>query len=201
MPRNRLDTPREERVAEVVAVADELFLRRGFAKTPMSDIAKAVGVANAAVFWYFPTKDDLLAEVFSRALTEEIDRLRNGPEDPLDRLMQGLVELRSYRQLHMTIHERMSESESVAAVHDRLISWIRTMVIDGLRYRGYEGADEKEVVEMVVVLFEGTHVPGVRARTATDVINLLLRKLQLAPDGAEVEDVERARRHTSQEPA
>jgi AcrR family transcriptional regulator len=172
-----MQTPRDHRVTEIVIAAKELFLSRGFVKTPMSHIAGAVGVANAAVYWYFPTKDHLLAEVFTRALDEEVERLENKPDDPFDRLIQGLVDLRAYRQLHMTIHDRMSESEVVLDAHNRLISWIRETVSEGLVFHGYDPAEDSDLVDLVVVLFEGTNVPGVQTRTATDVIKSLLLRL------------------------
>ncbi len=179
MPRNRRQTPRDERVNEVVTAASELFVGRGFNNTPMSDIAASLGVANAAVYWYFPTKDHLLAAVWTRVLDREIERLKSGPEDPFDRLIKGLIDLRPYRQLHMTIHDRMLDSESVATVHERLLDWIREIVALGLSYHGYEAEQDKDLIELVVTLFEGANVPGMRSRTATDLIRTLLDRLDL----------------------
>ena len=184
MPRNRQATPRDHRVTEVVAAAKELFLANGVNKTAMSHIAKAVGVANAAIYWYFPSKDDLLAEVFTRAVEEEVTRLHGAPPDPFDRLIKGLVDLRPYRQMHMTIHDRMSESESLVAAHDRMIDWIRETVVEGLQYHGRDPVADADFVELVIVLFEGSNVPGVRGRTATDVIQVMLDRLVLEPGRA-----------------
>jgi AcrR family transcriptional regulator len=179
MPRNRQSTPRPRRVTEVVAAANELFLTQGVNKTAMSHIASAVGIANAAVYWYFPTKDHLLAEVFSRAVETEKKRLDDGPRDPFDRLIQGLVDLRPYRQIHMSIHDRMGEADVVVAAHDRMIEWIRQTVVEGLEYHGRDPIADQDLVELVVVLFEGSNVPGVRGRTATDVIQVMLDRLVL----------------------
>ena len=168
-------------MTEIVTAARELFLSRGFNKTPMSMIANEVGVANAAVYWYFPTKDHVLAEVFTRGLDAEIQQLRSGPEDPFDRLIQGLVDFRVYRELHMTIHDRMRDSPVLVAAHERLLGWIRETVAEGLTYHKSVPVEEKDLIELVVVLFEGTNVPTVRTRTATDVIRILLDRLVLAP--------------------
>jgi AcrR family transcriptional regulator len=180
MPRNRRSTPRDLRVNEVLTAASELFLSQGFAKTPMTRVAEAVGVANSAIYWYFPTKDDLLAGVWNRALDEELERLATrGPDDPFERLIQGLIELRPYRQLHVTLHERMLQSEACRAVHDRLLGWIRDVVTAGLTEQGYDPAQEADLVELVVAVFEGANVPGIRTRTATDLIHTLLLKIGL----------------------
>lgn len=179
MPRNRRQTPRDQRVNEVVAVARDLFLTQGFKKTSMSQIAASLGVANAAVYWYFPTKDHLLAEVWGRALDEQIERLRSGPEDPFDRLIQGLIDLRAYRGLHMTVHDRMGDSEPVAELHDRLLGWIRDTITEGLIYHGCDPEDEQATIDLIVVVFEGVNVPGIRTRTATDLISTVLTRFGL----------------------
>ncbi len=177
MPRNRRDIPREQRVDELVGVAVESFLSSGYGGTTMSQIAKSAGVANAALYWYFPTKDHLLAEVMDRALAAEIHLLSTNPPgpDPIDHLLKGLVDLRPYRQLHTTMHERLGESEPVREAHDRLIDWVRGLVRDGIAYHAAEVDDIEEIVELVVVVFEGLNVPGIHARSASDVIRTLMR--------------------------
>lgn len=145
----------------------------------MSEIAQSIGVANAAIYWYFPSKDHLLAEVWRRALEEEIERLKDGPEDPFRRLIDGLIHLRPYRGLHMTIHERMLESPELAAVHERTLDWIRDTVSLGITWHGRDAVREAELVDLVVVLFEGANVPGIRTRTATDLISGVLARLGL----------------------
>jgi AcrR family transcriptional regulator len=177
VPRNRREIPRDQRLSELVGAATELFLTRGYTGTTMSEVAKGAGVANAALYWYFPTKDHLLSEVMDRALAAELQLLAMRPPgpDPIDHLLQGLVDLRPYRQLHMTMHERLADSEVVVEAHSRLIGWVRGLVQDGLAYHGVSSVDRDEVEELVVVVFEGLNVPGVRARSASEVIRNLLR--------------------------
>ena len=175
MPRNRRHTPRDHRVNEVLTAATELFLRQGYGNTPMTSVAEAVGVANSAIYWYFPTKDDLLAGVWDRALDEEFERLATkGPDDPFARLIEGLVDLRPYRQIHVTIHERMLQSKPLATAHDRLLDWIREVVSTGLTAKGLDPAQEVDLVELVVAVFEGANFPGMRTRTATDLVQSFL---------------------------
>jgi AcrR family transcriptional regulator len=49
-------------------VATELFARRGFAAVSLRDIAQAVGVTKAALYYHFPSKDDLYWEVLRELL-------------------------------------------------------------------------------------------------------------------------------------
>jgi AcrR family transcriptional regulator len=178
MARNRQLIPREQRADELVGAATELFLKNGYAKTRMGDIASSAGVANAALYWYFETKDHVLAEVWNRALDSEIELLATrGPDtDPIQTLLKGLADLRPYRRLHMSMHDRL-DSEVVLAAHTRLIDWVRELARQGLAYRGHSEEESKDVADLIVVLFEGLNVPGVQARTATQVIETLLTKV------------------------
>ena len=49
----------EERRSQIVKISAELFSRKGFKGTTTKAIAKKVGISEAMIFRYFPTKDDL----------------------------------------------------------------------------------------------------------------------------------------------
>jgi AcrR family transcriptional regulator len=176
--RNRQQVPREQRVTELLAAATEVMLTNGYARTRMADIARAAGVANAALYWYFPSKEHVLAAVFQRALSDEATVLAarmRGP-DPLERLLRGLADLRPYRHLHMAMHQHL-ETPAVMEVHDELIDWIRGLARDALTHRGYEGAALDDLCEVIVTLVEGLNVPHVQVRHAGELIQTLLAAL------------------------
>ncbi len=55
-----------------------LFANKGFDATSVKDISTAVGVADAALYRHFPSKEDIAGEVFGRhygALADDISRL------------------------------------------------------------------------------------------------------------------------------
>jgi TetR/AcrR family hemagglutinin/protease transcriptional regulator len=62
-PRKRL--PPEERKAQLLATALEVFARRGFGRAGHAEIAEAAGVAVSTVFLYFKTRETLLDAVLS----------------------------------------------------------------------------------------------------------------------------------------
>jgi AcrR family transcriptional regulator len=63
-------------VAErLVESALGLFAEKGFERTSVQDIVQAAGVTKGAMYHYFPSKDDLLAEIYFRVLRMQLDRL------------------------------------------------------------------------------------------------------------------------------
>lgn len=74
---------KQERAArtreEILEAAIRLFARRGFLATTMSELAKAIRMTPGALYWHFPTKEDLLLaaidELHQRYLNEFVDLL------------------------------------------------------------------------------------------------------------------------------
>ncbi|MCC2095580.1 MAG: TetR/AcrR family transcriptional regulator [Hyphomicrobiales bacterium] len=83
----------------ILAQALRLFARKGFDATSVKDIAAAVGVADAALYRHFPSKDDIAQAVFSRhyrALADEIEAIASANQhiaSTLDELIALLCRL------------------------------------------------------------------------------------------------------------
>jgi AcrR family transcriptional regulator len=66
----------EERRAEILDVTCQVVIERGFAATRIADVANKLGVSTGLIHYHFESKDQLLAEAFLRAATEDVDRLK-----------------------------------------------------------------------------------------------------------------------------
>ena len=72
----RISKPREERRQEIVETARELFITQGIDNTPVSQIVKTVGVAQGLFYYYFKSKDDIIAAVADHIM-DSIERSIN----------------------------------------------------------------------------------------------------------------------------
>ncbi len=54
------DDPRSRKRRRILEVATELFIRQGYRKTSMDEVAREAGVAKGTVYLYFKNKTDLL---------------------------------------------------------------------------------------------------------------------------------------------
>ena len=85
----------EVRREELLAATLEQVERLGLAATRVADVAQALGVSPALVFYHFGTKDALLAEAFAYAVQRDLDRLDAAVArgtDPVDRLRRAMRE-------------------------------------------------------------------------------------------------------------
>ncbi|MBX2907807.1 MAG: TetR/AcrR family transcriptional regulator [Taibaiella sp.] len=90
----------------IVALADDLIRDRGINAFSFADISEEMGIKNASVHYYFPTKSSLCLAVIKRqqvALEEMISLAKKSA--PLDRLEQ-----------YMSIYDRSKEADRVCLV-------------------------------------------------------------------------------------
>jgi AcrR family transcriptional regulator len=65
----------EVRREEILAAAEAEVTRRGFARTRVADVADALGVSTALVFYHFGTKEQLFAAALEHAVARDLARL------------------------------------------------------------------------------------------------------------------------------
>jgi AcrR family transcriptional regulator len=65
----------EVRREEILAAAEAEVTKRGFARTRVVDVANALGVSTALVFYHFGTKEKLFAEALEHAVARDLARL------------------------------------------------------------------------------------------------------------------------------
>lgn len=95
----------ENRFAELVAAATNVFIARGYRRTQMSDIAEAVGVAKGTLYGYVEGKDALLA----------LCLLHADPSVPFDQPTQLPIATWPKGQISDILAKRTTE-ESIGAV-------------------------------------------------------------------------------------
>ena len=73
----------------IVEAADQLFYSRGYNRTSFSDISDETGIPRGNFYYYFKTKEDILAAVVESRLSifqQTLDQCNS--TDPLERLLQ-----------------------------------------------------------------------------------------------------------------
>jgi len=65
----------DERRSELIAAAQELFYTKGYERTSVSDIVKAVGVAQGTFYYYFDSKAAILQAIVDEAIAQMVASL------------------------------------------------------------------------------------------------------------------------------
>jgi AcrR family transcriptional regulator len=83
-----------ERKHQLLEAAARLFSTKGYSNTRIADICAEAGVAKGLMYWYFPTKQSLFAELV-RTMRQQLRRTQAAAMDPtadaITRIRQGTV--------------------------------------------------------------------------------------------------------------
>ena len=159
---------KQERAArtrvEIMDASIRLFARRGYLATTMSELAKAIKMTPGALYWHFPTKEELLLnaieELHQRFLKEfvELDmeehRRRPAREQLvsfLERTQRFLRDNRAYGMFFaMVAAESADSNDRVAeALRERLTIYAKA-VAEIVQY-GQQQREFREDVDPLVV--------------------------------------------------
>jgi AcrR family transcriptional regulator len=159
MPATRPHIDRERKRDEILDAAEPLLLRDGYDGTAMAEVARAAGVANNAVYWYFPSKDDLLAAVLARRQERALAELPASGQESVDgRILSLLAQLDQVANLTAAVHERSRHSATVAKVHDAFHRSADELLSSLLRDAGLDTNDAARGAKAVMALVEGIHL-------------------------------------------
>ncbi|WP_460792500.1 TetR/AcrR family transcriptional regulator [Nocardioides maradonensis] len=154
----------------LLEVARDLFAERGFDRTSVQDVVAAAGVTKGAMYHYFASKDDLLAEIYGRVLRMQTSRLEAyvGSDAPVaERVADAAADVVTttihnlpsttvyFRSLH---HLNPQHEREVRDQRRRYHDMFRQMIVDG-QGAGVFRADVR--ADLVVDYFFGAvhHLP------------------------------------------
>src|SRR5262249_23124729 len=78
---------------QILAIARRLFVDQGYAGTWIADLARELGTTTAALYYHFPSKADILAELLAEPLEAFSRVAEHAASLPPDELLTELVDL------------------------------------------------------------------------------------------------------------
>jgi len=73
----------DERKAQILNAAEDVFTKKGFDEARMDDIAEETGLSKGTLYIYFKSKDDLIIAILDRLFQREFKQLENLNQDEL----------------------------------------------------------------------------------------------------------------------
>jgi TetR/AcrR family transcriptional regulator, cholesterol catabolism regulator len=154
MPRNKRPQAADEKRAEIVAAARELFIDAGYDSTPMGHLATAAGVAANTIYWYFADKDDVLVAVLNDVMADAWTQYRSVADEPISaRLLWVVHQLQQMSRLVSTVHARAERSPAVAEWHNNFHLFTASLLRSELENAGTptEGLDAEVMIGVFAI--------------------------------------------------
>ena len=161
MPKTRSDQSRDDKLAEIVGAAERRLREGGWDALSVAAIARELGVAQNAVYWYFPSKDHLFVAALERILKQVVARKPARDRDDVERILWFTDQFNELGDLRAAMHERARRSPVVADFVKRLDQQLSQMLASVLRDHV-----EPETLPLAVESFRAT-VDGTFTRQLT----------------------------------
>jgi AcrR family transcriptional regulator len=144
--RRKLTQRGKERRLQLMEHAAQLFAERGYHPTSVADIVESLGVGKGVFYWYFPSKEELLAEILRESHQDLRRRQQQAIGDepnPVERIELGIRATIEWFQEHrkfFTLFQIAASDERFAPVlrrnHDVAIAdtvrHLKEGIVDGL---------------------------------------------------------------------
>jgi AcrR family transcriptional regulator len=149
---------RDAKVDEIVAAARAQLEDAGYSGLSIIGIARSLGVAQNAVYWYFPTKDHVFVAAVDRMLHEILEQ-KPRAGTPLRHVLWFADRLHEFQDLRVTMHDRARHSDVVASYEADVISLLRVL-LSGSLSGTVPPAEIEDVVDALMALCDGVLLRG-----------------------------------------
>jgi AcrR family transcriptional regulator len=169
---------REERRAQIIAAAKEVFAERGYHKASVNDLIERAGIARGTFYLYFTGKANVFASLLEEALLRVRARIRPidvGPgaappaaqlRDTLRWTVESALADRSFTQLLLALwmHPDEEVAGSVALFYEHVTALLASSLERGMKMGLVRPCDPRLVAPCLL----GTTLGGLAHVLATD---------------------------------
>ena len=177
MPPTRSQLARDDKITEIIDTADARLASGGIQALSISGVARELGLAHNAVYWYFPSRADLFVAVLRRRLTDIAARKPPRSQDIVGRVLWFTDQLGPLHQLQPAMQDLAREAPIVAEFVAELDALSERMLANVFRRR-FEGDHLSIAIESFRSAVVGAYARGLprdrRRRLLAFMLNQLL---------------------------
>lgn len=167
-------------MAEIVLAAERRLEEGGYEAMSVAAIARELGLAQNAIYWYFPSKDDLFVAALRQMLRDIAARKPSRKVGDIQRILWFADQLELLSGLRGAMNERAQTSEVVADFVEELDALLSRMLSNVLRNRVPQ-KDLATAVEAVRATVQGTFVRGLGKGARRKVLTFTLERVMEEP--------------------
>lgn len=193
-PSPKADPDHLDRRTEIRARAAEVFLKYGYKKTTIEDIARACGLGKAALYYYYPSKEAILAEAVREESERLVARMRavaaatDEPRARLTALVKTRMQFMNEKMLNENIAEELWELLPAAyrvrqEYFAREVQIIEQTLADGIRRKVFKPCDPSLVALVFITAMQGVELHFAEVQSVSPLTTGLDAMLELFFDG------------------
>jgi TetR/AcrR family transcriptional repressor of mexAB-oprM operon len=178
MPRNRRQIDREDKVDAILAVAERRLADGGLEALSVAAIARELGLAQNAIYWYFPSRAHLFVGALRRMLQVIAARKPRG-QTGVERVLWWTDQFAPFYTFRPALQRLANEEAVVAEFLRELDEVLDRMVSNALRERVHE-EDLPAAVASFRAMVTGSYAEGMARIQRRHLIEFWLERLAAA---------------------
>jgi AcrR family transcriptional regulator len=131
MPSARVEMQRADKLEEILDAAQQRLLEGGYDHMSVAAIARQLGLSQNTIYWYFPSKDDLLAAAARRVFESQVAS-KPSHRNELNKVLWTAARMSELARLRGLVRERAPCSTAVAELEQDLEGWVSTLLTSGI---------------------------------------------------------------------
>jgi AcrR family transcriptional regulator len=152
----------EDTRERIMATAEALFRRLGFAKTAVADIAAELGMSPANVYRFFDSKNAIVEAICRRCLSsveEKAWAVARSKAAAAARLERLILEILAYHKENLVTEHRVNEMvvaaieqnwDTIRAHKDTIRNVVELILRDGIDAGEFEPVDPRETADLIM---------------------------------------------------
>jgi AcrR family transcriptional regulator len=149
--------------ARIMAAAEALFRRIGFAKTAVADIAAELGMSPANVYRFFPSKNAIVEAICQRCLAAVEDKawaVARAPGPAGERIERLILEILNFHKENLLTEQRVNDLvmaaielswDAIRAHKEVMRAAVETILRDGIASGEFEAVEPQETAHLILV--------------------------------------------------
>ena len=117
----RISKKPEERRKELIDIAEQLFIKKGYEQTAVSDIVNKAHVAQGTFYYYFKTKEEILDAITDKYIDLTVDGMQRIADEKesnaIDKLVTIMLFSFSFRNNRKSIMQYLHEDKNMHLHH------------------------------------------------------------------------------------
>lgn len=171
MENNPLQTGKDEIREHLIQAARQVFMRYGYKKTVLDDIAKEARKGKSTIYYYFKSKDDIFKAVIdaeAEIRTKSIDDQISGIKDPRQKLKTyiyvRMLSLKNVGNYYEAIKNDLLDNlyfvNNLRTSHfDAEITVVKNLLLEGIDKGEFTIENPELTAKTIVTLLQGFEVP------------------------------------------
>jgi AcrR family transcriptional regulator len=155
-------TKPDETRARIIATAEALFRRLGFAKTTVADIAAELDMSPANVYRFFASKNAIVEAICKRCLSEVEEKawtVARSKAPAATRMERLILEILAYHKENFVTEQRVNELvvaaveqswDAIRAHKDVMRNVVELILRDGIEAGDFEPVEPRETAELIM---------------------------------------------------